>query len=472
MEDCSISEVVMSSVLGRILEHKRIEVDAAKLARPLATFESGLTPSTRDFRAALLAPGRRFIFEVKKGSPSRGAIRPDLDLASLLATYDNHADCISVLTDTEFFGGCNEDLVRAGQLTVRPLLRKDFMIDPYQIAEARLLGADCILLIVSALTDSELDEMRRQAISLGMDALVEVHDETEMERALKLGADLIGINNRNLKTLTTDLGVTEKLAPMVPEGVALVGESGLGTHHDVRRLASHVDAFLVGSAILSAPDMSAKVRELAYGRVKICGLTNRADADAALKAGASWLGFIFHRGSPRAVTPERCEEIVRGLPGTKVGVFVDHTLDEIEAVARRSRLHGVQLHGDYSEDDLRLMKGRLDDVFLIKVLQVADKMVELPESQADYFLLDTFDPVLRGGTGRSFNHDLLQRLIKDDPQRFGRQVILAGGLNPGNVTRAAELGPFALDLASGVEAEPGRKDLGKLQELFLALRED
>ncbi len=243
------------SVLGRILEHKRQEVAARITEYPLASFAAELTPSNRDFRAALAAPGRRHIFEVKKASPSRGAIRPDLDLGELLGIYERHADCISVLTDAHFFGGDREDLRLASKLTSRPLLRKDFIIDPYQVAEARWLGADAVLLIVAALEQTQLLELSAAARELAMDILVEIHDEAELDRALAAGADLLGINNRNLVDLTTDLAVTERLAPRVPAGVVTVSESGVERHDDLLRLAPHVDAFLVGSSILAAEDM-------------------------------------------------------------------------------------------------------------------------------------------------------------------------------------------------------------------------
>jgi len=460
------------SVLQRILATKAEEVARAKRARPLPEIEAELAPSDRDFRGALAAPGRRFVLEVKKASPSRGSIRPDLQLDELLAVYERHADAISVLTDAEFFGGRGEDLSRAQRLTSRPLLRNDFIVDPYQVAEARWLGADAVLLIAAALDDTRLRELRTAAEALCMDALVEVHDEAELERALAAGAGLIGINNRNLRDLSIDLATTERLAARVPEGIVLVSESGVETRADVLRLCGSAQAFLIGSAILAAPDMAGKVKELTYGRVKICGITSRADAQAALDAGASWLGFVFHPESPRSVSPEACEEIVRGLAGVKVGVFVELPVDELIAVARRCGLHGLQLHGDYDERALADLKRQLEDVFLVRALPVADAAPELPPADfpADYYLFDAFSPGKHGGTGRRFDWSLLGGLRAAAPERFAAQVIVAGGLTPENAAEATALGPFALDLASGVEAEPGRKDPEKLQRLFAALR--
>ncbi len=451
----------MSSVLDKILAAKRDDVAAAKAERPGF---GKLAASDRDFRAALAAPGRRFIMEVKKASPSRGPIRPDLRLEELLPLYDRHADAVSVLTDAQFFGGSGDDLKRARRITSRPLLRKDFIVDTWQIDEARYLGADAILLIVGALSDDELREFREQAESLGMDALVEIHDEGELARALASGAKIIGVNNRNLRDLTTDLSTTERLAPLIPDGIVTVTESGVENHGDVMRLSGKTDAYLIGSSILAAENMAVKVKELVYGPVKICGITRRSDALMALDAGATWLGFIFHPASPRAVTVEQCLDLTRGLPGLKIGVFVDQNAEEIEAIARRCALHGMQIHGEDRVETVRYLKSHLDGVFVTCVLPVGGDAPEIPDSPADYFLLDTASAA-HGGSGRSFDWDLLAGLD------LSKRVFLAGGLDPSNVAEAARVGAFALDLASGVESSPGVKDGAKLTALFTALRE-
>ena len=451
------------SVLDKILEAKRAEVTALKADHPGF---GELSPSDRDFRAALAAPGRRFILEVKKASPSRGPIRPDLRLEDLLPLYDRHADAVSVLTDGEFFGGSGDDLSRARQLTSRPLLRKDFLVDPWQIDEARQLGADAILLIVAALSDEELVSFRERAEALGMDALVEVHDEAELDRAIASGAKIIGVNNRDLRDLSTDLATTERLAAKIPDGVVTVTESGVESRGDVMRLSGRADAYLIGSSILAAENMAAQVKELVYGPVKICGITRRSDALMALDAGATWLGFIFHAASPRAVTVDQCLEITRGLPGLKVGVFVEQKGEEILKIARRCALHGVQVHGAHRADTIRYLKSHLDGVFVTWALPVGDEAPEIPEVPADYFLLDTATPQ-HGGSGRSFNWDLLAGF---EAGFLSSRVFLAGGIGPANVVEAADVGAYALDLASGVESSPGVKDGGALTELFAALR--
>lgn len=456
-------------VLHRILEAKRVEVGESKSRHPLAGFKDSLAPSKGDFKGALARNGASFILEVKKQSPSRGPIRPGLNLESLIILYDRFADAISVLTDRTFFGGSTDDLRAVRAMTKRPLLRKDFIIDPYQVYEARQLGADAVLLIVAALEQEKLISLQNLARSLNMDALVEVHNEAELDRALAAGADILGINNRNLKDLSIDLAVTERLAQRVPPEVVLVTESGISTRDDIRRLATQADAFLIGSAILSAERMADKVKELRFGRVKICGITRREDAQAAHEAGATWLGFIFYNRSPRHVAREACQQIAEGLGLGGIGVFVDHSTNEIIETARTCDLEGVQLHGGYGESAILELKRGLPRIPIIRVLSVGREMVELPQSAADFFLLDTQVAGQKGGTGRTFDYELLKSLGEDRPEMLSGRVFLAGGLKPENIHRAAALAPYALDLSSGVESAPGIKDQDKLERLFTKL---
>ncbi len=254
--------------LDRIVAAKRTEVAAAKLSVPQAALEARLpeAPPARDFIRPLLGPGVSLIAEVKKASPSKGLLRPDFDPVGLAKTYSAAgAAAISVLTDEEHFQGSLEHLaaVRQALPDGPPLLRKDFILDPYQAFEARCHGADAILLIAAILDGNLIQELAALARALGMMALVEVHDEREVERALAAGAELIGINNRDLRTFETDLAVTERLRPLVPPGVPVVSESGIFTRQDICRLAAaNVQAVLIGEALVTAPDPGAKVQEL------------------------------------------------------------------------------------------------------------------------------------------------------------------------------------------------------------------
>ncbi|MGE0625993.1 MAG: indole-3-glycerol phosphate synthase TrpC [Pseudomonadales bacterium] len=252
----------MATVLDEILAHKRTEVAARRQRRDREDLKARLTdlPPTRGFAAALeaaVASGRdAVIAEVKKASPSKGVIRPDFHPEEIATSYAAAgATCLSVLTDEKYFQGSDAFLTAIRSAVDLPLLRKDFIVDPWQIPESRLIGADCILLIVAALDPAELSDFHGQAGSIGLDVLIEVHDESELETALALSPTLIGINNRNLKTFETSLDNTFRLLPRIPDDVLVVTESGIHTRDHVQAMHDHnVHAFLVGEAFMKAPD--------------------------------------------------------------------------------------------------------------------------------------------------------------------------------------------------------------------------
>jgi len=255
-----------ATILDRILDWKRVEVAAQKRTSPLsAVREAALAaPPPRDLAAALRAPGVSLIAEIKRASPSRGLLHPDLDPAVQAAAYERHgAAAISVLTDERFFRGTLDDLRAVRHTVDLPVLRKEFVLDAYQVYQARAAGADALLLIVAALNDAELRSLYALAYELGMAALVEVHDTAELERALTLAPRILGINNRNLHTFEVSLDVTARLSSRVPPETVLVAESGIHTAADVERLAAlGVHGMLVGESLVRAPDVGAKIREL------------------------------------------------------------------------------------------------------------------------------------------------------------------------------------------------------------------
>ncbi len=257
-------------ILQAIVETKRTEIAALKPAAAELRERAEAAPAARDFAGALAGGDSvSVIAEVKRRSPGAGAIRPDLDPADLASGYERSgAAAVSVLTDGPWFGGSLHDLAAVRDAVPLPALRKDFTLEAIQVDEARAAGADAVLLIVRILDDAPLRDLRERAEGLGMAALVEVHDATELERALRSGARVIGINNRDLRTFRTDLAVTEGLLERLPDEVVVVSESGIRTGDDVARLGkAGVDAVLVGESILKAPDPGAKVRELA-GRAR------------------------------------------------------------------------------------------------------------------------------------------------------------------------------------------------------------
>lgn len=254
-------------ILDTIVAHKREELQTLKVRQPLAELRAAVerAPRTRDFAAALAAPGVRLIAEIKRASPSKGVFQADLEPVGLATTYvENGASAIAVLTDERFFQGHLDDLRRVKRAYPNvPVLRKDFLVDPYQVYEARAAGADAVLLIVAVLDDGLLADLLALTRELGTHALVEVHDEAELDRALKVEPPVIGINNRDLRDFTVDLATTERLHRLIPDGTIIVAESGIHATADVQRLArAGVDAVLVGEALVTAEDTGAKVREL------------------------------------------------------------------------------------------------------------------------------------------------------------------------------------------------------------------
>ncbi|WP_371433029.1 indole-3-glycerol phosphate synthase TrpC [Novosphingobium sp.] len=262
----------MTDKLTEICDTKRSEVAARKAATSLADLATRAAGQSapRGFEAALrakAAAGYALIAEIKKASPSKGLIRADFQPAEHARQYEaGGATCLSILTDAPYFQGHEDFLIAARAACALPVLRKDFMVDPWQVTEARAIGADAILIIVAALDDGAMAEIEAAAIDHGMDVLVEVHNEAEMERAARLRSRLIGVNNRDLKRFVTDIAITERLAPLAPQGTLLVSESGINTHADLQRLEKcGARTFLVGESLMRQTDVTAAVKALLQG---------------------------------------------------------------------------------------------------------------------------------------------------------------------------------------------------------------
>ena len=443
----------MADVLAGIVERKRREV-----ARRLRGRCFDAVPTERSLHAALSKPGARFIMEVKRASPS--GHRSDLSVGEAVNAYAPVADAISVLTDGPAFGGSLDDLREARLRFDGPILAKDFIVDPAQVAEARAAGADAMLVMMSVLSKEEAQAVMAEASRLGMDVIVEVHDERELERALSLWPRIIGVNNRNLRTLTTDLKVTERLAPLIPAGVLAVSESGIAARKDVDRLAPSVDAFLVGSALMAAPDTGQAARALVHGRVKLCGLTCADDIALAGTSGATHVGLVFAPGTPRAVPADRGATLAERAQaaGMKVvGVFRDAPAGEVIRVAREAGLDAVQLHGSENAEVLRAQLPAPVEVWAACPVNGSAPPVR---KGADRSLFDNES----GGTGEAFDWSLIVGRA-DLPIAF-----LAGGIGPANASAAAAVGAYGLDVGSRVECAPGLKDPEKVAALFAALR--
>ncbi|TRX55735.1 bifunctional indole-3-glycerol-phosphate synthase TrpC/phosphoribosylanthranilate isomerase TrpF [Thalassomonas sp. M1454] len=461
----------MANILEKIVADKRIEVEQLKQDIPLASFIDDLKPTQKDMYAALAQPNAGFIFECKKASPSKGLIRPVFDVLEISSVYKKYASAISVLTDAKYFQGNHDYLKAVSENVDCPVLNKDFFVDSYQIHLGRYYGADAILLMLSVLTDEEYIELANVANSYNMAILTEVSNVEETVRAIDLGAKLIGINNRNLRDLSTDLTRTFELAPMIPDDRLIISESGIYTNKQVRELAPAVNGFLVGSSIMSEDDIDLACRQVVYGSHKVCGLTKASDVVNVINAGACFAGLIFADKSPRCVTLEQAQDIINEVNNSVsasinyVGVFANEHLEVVAKTANKLNLAAVQLHGSEDGDYISELRKLLDsNTSIVKAISVKDDIAPL-DLGADSYLLDS----KQGGSGEAFNWQLLAECEQDLSK-----TMLAGGLNTENLADAIRLmndtDISGLDINSGIEISPGIKDKTKLEQAFSLLR--
>lgn len=481
------------NILQTIADAARERVEAERVRLPLAELSArarAMEPMDAPFERALRAPGMSFICEVKRASPSKGAIAAGADPVAVARAYeDAGAAAVSCLTEPRWFKGSLDDLAAVAAAVRIPVLRKDFVVDEYMVWQARTAGASAVLLICGILSDGQLAEYVGLAHELGMSALVEAYEPEELPRALAAGAQVVGVNNRDLRSFEVDFGRSARLRPLVGEGRVFVSESGVETRADVALLEeAGVDAVLVGETLMRAADKRAALAELrgvpSQGapapqaapapraavprtRVKLCGLSREQDVAAALEARPDMVGFVveFER-SRRSVTGERLVELSRALDGSgieRVGVFVDAEPARVAKLACGAHLEWVQLHG--SEDDAyvaRLREALLAAGSAARVIQAfclrsAADAERAERSRADLVLLDSGQ-----GSGRAFDWSHARALR--------RPYLLAGGLGPGNVAEAVRaLAPWGVDMSSGIETD-GVKDPTKMRAAVAAVR--
>ncbi len=455
----------MTNVLTKIVDERRGDIEALKQSLPLDSFIEELTPSTRSLFTALSETQTSFILEFKKASPSKGLIRDNFDLDEIIAAYQPHATAVSVLTEHRYFQGDFNYLSYVASQLTQPVINKDFFFDPYQVYLARHYNADAILLMLSVLNDDEYRSLAAIAESLSLDVLTEVSNPEEVERAIALEAKIIGINNRNLRDLSTDLATTEVLKPLIPSDRLVISESGIYTHQDVKRLSAISDGFLVGSSLMAESDLNRAVSNLVLGTVKICGITNTEDAMKAKQSGASYCGLIFAPKSKRCVSHQQAQDIVEAVPFHYVGVFVDQSIEEIVSLAQNLKLKAVQLHGNESKAYQQELELKLPTGCVIWEAVGVDKHIpEFDNPNAALHLLDCKVGNESGGTGQSFDWSLITKLTKTGP------IGIAGGLSVSNIEQAAALNVSLLDVNSGVELAPGEKSAEKIEQLFEKLR--
>ncbi|ORX97335.1 N-anthranilate isomerase [Basidiobolus meristosporus CBS 931.73] len=481
----------------------------------------GIAPPLIDLVSRLRQGPRKpaVMAEIKRASPSKGDINVDAIAAEQALLYaEAGAAVISVLTEPKWFKGSLQDLRQAresiSRLPNRPaILRKDFIIDTYQIMEARLEGADTVLLIVAMLEDEKLQELMRFSRSLGMEPLVEVNNAAEMKKALEFGAKVIGVNNRNLHTFDVDMENTSRLAEMVPEDVILAALSGITGPQDVAKyIEQGVGAVLIGEALMRSQDKKKFIHDLTQAEasvpisqqspplVKICGVRTVEAAVEAAKAGADFIGLIF-APSKRQVSIDDATKIVDALrtvsselPSSKVpvpsvegkewfrfhadnvtngkkplvvGVFQNQSVDYITSVVQQVKLDLVQLHGDEPAETARFLPVRVIKAFHIDNTFSNFNELRRPGHNA-FTLLDAKVDTkqLQGGSGVTFDWRIAQKFLENSVNREGDQfpILLAGGLTPENVQQAVnQVRPWGVDVSSGVETD-GVKDLQKIRE--------
>lgn len=469
--------------LERIVNQTRADLVIRKQEQPIEDLmrRAMEQPQPRDLLEALASSDRvRLIAEVKRASPSKGLLAPDLDPVATALTYEaNGASAISVLTEPHFFLGAPEYLTAIKKAVAIPVLRKDFIVDEYQVYEARAWGADAILLICAILDDTQLRHLLSLTHDLRMRALVEVHSEEEAERAVAAGAKIIGVNSRDLKTFKMNPYLIREIRRKLPSDRVIVAESGIHTPTDVRRLARYdVQAMLVGESLVVSKDIPAQIRMLLYNankttQVKICGLNNVAALDAAVSAGADMLGFIFYPPSHRYVEPQKVHALIESSQGYShpgegnalpdlVGVFVNEEASYINEVIDRAGLHYVQLHGHETPEFCQQIKRPV-----IKALTATEssdlKRLDDYATVTWRLLLDTPTPDW-GGTGRTSNWKLAYQGARR------HKILLAGGLTPENVIDAIqEVHPWGLDVSSGVETNK-QKDPQKIRTFLARVR--
>ena len=468
-----------TDILNRIVQRKREEIAAAraKISEGRLAEQAASVGERRSLLRSLSRPGpmgANIIAEVKRGSPSKGIIRADLDAAKQAAAYQRGgAAAVSVLTDRDFFHGGPEDLVAARGAIDLPVLRKDFTVSTYQIFEAAAMGADAILLIVRILEPEFIRDALQIVSELGMDALVETHSAREVETAMKAGARIIGINNRDLSVFKTDIQTSIDLVRLLEPGHVPVSESGIHGRAEVDRLAeAGIRNFLIGESLVRAEKPEEMLRELMPGplparpQVKVCGLTDPDEAAQVAALGADAVGVVFYPPSPRNVDEERaraiCGALPPGVPG--VGVFVNESFDGVMRKVERCGLGAVQLHGNESVEMAARLRERGITVIKGVYINKEPYLKDASAYPASAFLVEFAGGTLPGGNGAAWDWSSVMGAARDRP------LILAGGLTPENVAEAVRAArPDAVDVSSGVESAPGRKSMDKVKRFLEAV---
>lgn len=459
-----ILDDIVKKVKIRVEEDKK-ETSMETIKELAGKIKSKLSPYA--FEIALQDKDIGFICEVKKASPSKGIIAEDFPYVDIARDYERAgASCISVLTEPDFFCGKDIYLTHIKQIVNIPVIRKDFVIDPYQIYQAKVVGADAVLLICAILDEDTLSKYIEISNELGLSALVEAHDEDEVDMAIRAGARLIGVNNRNLKDFTVNIDNSISLRKKVPEGITFVAESGIKTAQDIKALKkANVNGVLIGEILMRAENKTRQLNILRGPKIKICGLKSKEDIAIANRVKPDYIGFVFAR-SKRQITDELAREL-KGLLDKDiqaVGVFVNDVIDHIVWLANENIIDVIQLHGDEDEAYVKRLK-TLTSKKIIKAIRVKEELdiKKINDYPSDYLLLDSYIEGAYGGTGKKLDTQLIPGSV--------RPLFLAGGVDIDNVENLIhKYNPYGIDVSSSVEVS-GTKNYDKVREIVEKVRD-
>lgn len=471
----------MSHILDTIVRHKRMEISEREKIAPRRTLLRqpafsrkciSLARNLRDYRTTGI------ITEFKRRSPSKGPIHESADVREVTNGYTRYgASGLSILTDTTFFGGSTRDLEVARAVNRVPILRKDFIIDPYQVIETKVMGADAMLLISECLTPTEVRSLSNLAREVGLEVLLEMHTEREVDKICP-GVTLVGINNRDLQTFHVDIERSIHLAEKLPSSLPRIAESGIDDPGTLIRMRdAGFDGFLMGEhfmkqekpheafRLFTTQIPPRKPKTDAPGlKLKVCGMTEAGDMRQAAELGASYAGMIFYAPSPRFIEGKLTAQEARQLDGiTKVGVFVNAPKDYILEAGERYGLDMVQLHGDESPEDCRAIRTHVAVIKAFRVESAQDlERVKAYEHDADYFLFDT-PGALYGGNGSQFDWRILEAYQGSVP------FFLSGGISPDSVAALQAFSHprfFGIDINSRFEKRPGIKNMEDIKQFI------
>ncbi|WAI12034.1 MAG: bifunctional indole-3-glycerol-phosphate synthase TrpC/phosphoribosylanthranilate isomerase TrpF [Buchnera aphidicola (Macrosiphum albifrons)] len=448
------------TMLKKIIQDKSDWITLRKTKQPLISFQNKINNKTRNFYNSLKEKKPCFILEYKKKSPSLGIIRNNFDLVKISNVYKKYASAVSVLTDEKYFHGNLNFINVVRQCVSQPILCKDFFIDSYQVYLARYYNADAILLMLSVLDDIKYKELSSIAKKLNMGILTEVNNIQELQRALKLNADIIGINNRNLHDLSIDLNRTRILSGLIKKDIIIISESGIKKYREIKELSKFVHGFLIGSHLMSKTNLEVGVRSIIFGYNKVCGLTRSVDVKISEKCGAIYGGLIFIKNSLRHITIKSAKNIIINSKLRFIGVFQNENINIISNIAETLSLYAIQLHGQENQKYINALRKILPQKIKIwKAFSIQSQLPNRNWNNINKYLFDSYC----GGSNTSFNWSILHNHILDD-------VILAGGINFDNCVLASQLNCSGLDFNSGIEISPGIKDHKKIKSIFKQLR--